>query len=1202
MKDPKPPPLSSIKSTPSTTATGTSNVFSKKKRRRKRLKDSPEAVMESTLLSSPSSNAVTNRGDNRHQKKGRKNSPHEEPQNLGMSRESSLLTHKDTHNNKNCASPDDGEEEQEDQQEKNGRKSLPSKSGNTEANSISQNAKHCISTMVSRKKGQKQWHPFTSFRTRPMMEESEKMNMCTEYLEDRASQLSCWCVMKKKQLSCNCLEFLRGNKYAQGAVALYMIYFYNKAKEEQHHIILDWLKYAKGNMIQSPMFFLPFLNPIEIDEFMTREDPEERQATMAQLGNHQVCKAALGTILDWGKYKWQTCSSCLKNNTSPTYVFKGRRPNNLIVSNKPGENQEYFSATYNANKSSPSDTSSRKQGLKARQIKEVPKHTKRNELVDESPEKNEPKFKLPPELVPYNKPGVCDYGVIRTSRLRNRTKKTDTPDDILYQNIQGQRRCTATKNGRVSNATSINNRCLNCAEGVFKYCHTHRELDPDQKLYWDKRRGLVSNNNSNANTGRSSSTIKSSLSAKTKTKSEKMARTKANQTTLSGSQKKGSETKVSYECNDVKQCGFLMMKGNERRRCSRCILTTQPGFCMSHVRFAPSMKNDEFFREHPGTMRCTAVSKAGTMCRYKAIDQVVFCSKHISLPPEKVSPIAFVTAKKMKNGNMTDSAKRLRGEIRKIKNTVARNSVGDLTTNMNSSQELELTTKRSKRSKYASTSRSSFAGNDEVPKNIEFTREIAIPEEKLELATSFGDRCNYIYKSNRCSYKCVEGDILCFKCRQCEEEGEPFDHILLHDPVHTDEKMFSSNKCINVNRGVQCQEVALEGEIFCTGCFQSFNGKKKSMFELSENSDESETEDSSDKIDASDSSGDRETDTSFSDSDDSEESHGSDDTDYDAYCMAYTHQEFFNMWKNFERKTEKLDEVEDSKLIKRANNSMDPMDTDGQVKAQYGRVLPRAMKKMIQILELGRDDIFLDIGHGVGNTCLHASFCIGCDSRGIEVVSDRHEIAEKFLGGMYAEHNGMVGSRPKVGNVDLRCGRLEDPLQKDFLTNGVTRAYVNNFNGVFAERSSKNNDKWFLDDYISGIFASMAPGAIMVTFHPLNLALDRDSAKELRNRHDLEESEHASYYHSEKILLGKAWNSVKWNKRSGNTNEIYVYKYRRLHQPNHHDAVFLCCNPTCKIAKDMIPIPSTTLNEDGRCVINHCVCKYSPKNLRKRFK
>lgn len=306
------------------------------------------------------------------------------------------------------------------------------------------------------------------------------------------------------------------------------------------------------------------------------------------------------------------------------------------------------------------------------------------------------------------------------------------------------------------------------------------------------------------------------------------------------------------------------------------------------------------------------------------------------------------------------------------------------------------------------------------------------------------------------------------------------------------------------------------------------------------------------------------------------------------------------MWKNWEKKTERMDEVEDSRLIKRANNTMSPTDTDGQVKAQYGRVLPHAMKKMIKILELRREDVFLDIGHGVGNTCLHASFCIGCDSRGIEVVSDRHEIADKFRGGMYAEHNGREEPRPEVGKVDLRVGRLEDPDQKEFLTKGITRAYVNNFNGVFAERSSKNKDKWFLDDYISGIFASMAPGAIMVTFHPLNLGLDRESSNSLRSKHNLEQSDHASYYDSEKILLGQAFCSVKWNKRSGNTNKIYVYKYRRLHQPGHHDAVFLCSNPTCKLATDMVPIPATTVNEDGRCVINHCKCKFSPKNLRKR--
>jgi hypothetical protein len=501
--------------------------------------------------------------------------------------------------------------------------------------------------------------------------------------------------------------------------------------------------------------------------------------------------------------------------------------------------------------------------------------------------------------------------------------------------------------------------------------------------------------------------------------------------------------------------------------------------------------------------------------------------------------------------------------------------------------------KKKRKYPHKPTSLSSIDEIHEVPKNIEIPRKIEISKETVELATTFDNRCFNVYKSKQCRYRRAEGAILCNKCRLCNDEGTPFDHIL-NDDARGDDSILFSSKCVRFDGAKQCQNMALDGKILCSECLQTWDEPKNSS---SEHSGESELEASAEEMDSDDSSS-----TFSSGTENSEDSLVSDDTNYDAYCSAYSHNEFFKIWKNWEKKTEKVDEVEDSRLIKRANNTMRATDTDGQVKAQYGRVLPHAMKKMIKILELRREDLFLDIGHGVGNTCLHASFCTGCDSRGIEVVSDRHEIADKFRGGMYAEHNSRDEPRPDVGTVDLRLGRLEDPLQKEFLTKGVTRAYVNNFNGVFAERSSKNKDKWFLDDYISGIFASMAPGAIMVTFHPLNLGLDRDSANNLRSKHNLAESDRASYYDSEKILLGQAFCSVKWNKRSGNTNKIYVYKYRRLPQPGHHDAVFLCSNPSCKLATDMVPIPATTRNEDGRCVINHCECKFSPKNLRKRNK
>jgi len=293
------------------------------------------------------------------------------------------------------------------------------------------------------------------------------------------------------------------------------------------------------------------------------------------------------------------------------------------------------------------------------------------------------------------------------------------------------------------------------------------------------------------------------------------------------------------------------------------------------------------------------------------------------------------------------------------------------------------------------------------------------------------------------------------------------------------------------------------------------------------------------------------------------------------------------------------EEIEKSKRVRAANYKMDPNDTDGQLKAQYGRLLPGAMKKMMKLLEMGRDDVFLDIGHGIANTCLHAAFCVGCEARGIEVVNDRHSIGEVFCSQMLNYNREHQSPRP-IGKIDLRLGQLEDPEHREFLTKNVTRAYVNNFNGVFAERSTKNGQKWFLDDYIAGLFAEMKPGAIMITFHPLSLGLDKDQALALRRKHGLNASENASFYSFEKVFLGKAYKTVKWNQRSGNQNDINVYKYRRLAQPHGEDAVFLCSNPQCENAINEIPIPATIENEEGRYVMNHCKCRYSPKNLRRR--
>jgi hypothetical protein len=193
------------------------------------------------------------------------------------------------------------------------------------------------------------------------------------------------------------------------------------------------------------------------------------------------------------------------------------------------------------------------------------------------------------------------------------------------------------------------------------------------------------------------------------------------------------------------------------------------------------------------------------------------------------------------------------------------------------------------------------------------------------------------------------------------------------------------------------------------------------------------------------------------------------------------------------------------------------------------------------------------------------------------------------------EHAG----RMPVGDIQLRHGRLEDQTHREFLTKGVTRAYVNNFNGVFAERSSKSNQKYFLDDYVAGLFAMMKPGAVMVTLHPLSMGPTMNEANEVRVKQGMKQSKYASFYDTDRVLLGKACDTVKWNQHSGNQKNIYIYKYERLEQSS-DEAVFLCCNPMCEAAKNATPIPVKTINEEGRLVINYCSCKVSTKSLRRQ--
>jgi hypothetical protein len=63
----------------------------------------------------------------------------------------------------------------------------------------------------------------------------------------------------------------------------------------------------------------------------------------------------------------------------------------------------------------------------------------------------------------------------------------------------------------------------------------------------------------------------------------------------------------------------------------------------------------------------------------------------------------------------------------------------------------------------------------------------------------------------------------------------------------------------------------------------------------------------------------------------------------------------------------------------------------------YGEVTPEGMMCFFAELGIGKDDVFLDIGSGLGNLTLYASFVHGIKkSYGIEIQRNRHDVAEEI--------------------------------------------------------------------------------------------------------------------------------------------------------------------------------------------------------------
>lgn len=110
------------------------------------------------------------------------------------------------------------------------------------------------------------------------------------------------------------------------------------------------------------------------------------------------------------------------------------------------------------------------------------------------------------------------------------------------------------------------------------------------------------------------------------------------------------------------------------------------------------------------------------------------------------------------------------------------------------------------------------------------------------------------------------------------------------------------------------------------------------------------------------------------------------------------HDVFLHMWHQVEQDDGwETADFEATDAFKKANNKTDRNDTTVQKKAQYGRLSFQATRVLFtKVASLKYFHLFLDIGHGVGNTVLQAAYTVGCESLGIELVNLRAERADVY--------------------------------------------------------------------------------------------------------------------------------------------------------------------------------------------------------------
>ena len=304
-------------------------------------------------------------------------------------------------------------------------------------------------------------------------------------------------------------------------------------------------------------------------------------------------------------------------------------------------------------------------------------------------------------------------------------------------------------------------------------------------------------------------------------------------------------------------------------------------------------------------------------------------------------------------------------------------------------------------------------------------------------------------------------------------------------------------------------------------------------------------------------------------------------------------EEFVEKWEKAAFNISGLDStqnIESLPSITRANNRLDRGCTSNQNKAQYGRLLPKATATMLtELLELEASDIFVDLGHGLGNAVMQAAYTHGCTSRGIELVKSRFA----FSCGIQRELSEMVGYAP----VELKNGGLDESKYRDFLTESgkrVMKVFCNNFGDVFGTRSATGAPP-YLNDFVAGLFAFMKEGSKLVTFDALSFQVGPlDMVNKEREKFKMEMSPSASFYTMEQKELGLQNKCVTWSEGGGNQLKMKMYVYTRVGK----ESRFMCSAPMCHMKQNNTPQASYVINNKEQLLVRVCPCNHTMRPRR----